>query len=219
MTAAAIKDYDDLVAECQDWLFGRADIALKVPSFIRLAEAKLNRVLKCRQMEGRATATVNLASNEPEFITLPGDFHSMRRVRLSSVAGKPRLKFASGAQLDDLREKGGNVARQPVWFSIFGDEIELCPTPDAAYVVEMIYRKYLEPLSSDNQQNWLLDFAPDAYLYGALMEAAPYLHEDERIAVWSSGLEGTVKQLNDLSEEATFNAGPLVIRRKGRGYR
>ncbi len=218
MTAAAIATYSDLVTECQDWLFGRADIVSKVPSFVRLFEAKANRTLKCRQMEQRSTAPVDLATTEPEFVTLPGDFHSMRKVRMSNLPGKPRLKFMTGAQMDDEREKRGDVAGTPIWFTIAGDEIELCPTPAGAVTIEMTYRKYLPPLSSDNAQNWLLDMAPDAYLYGTLMEAAPYLHEDERVAVWASGVQGAIDQLNNLSEEALFNAGPLVMRRKGRAY-
>jgi hypothetical protein len=50
------------------------------------------------------------------------------------------------------------------------------------------------------------------------METAPYLHEDDRIAVWSAGVQSAFADLNALSEDALFNAGPLVIRRKGRGY-
>lgn len=214
----AVANWTDLVAECQSWLFGRADIAAKVPTFVRLLEAKANRTLRCRQMEQRASTTINTSSDEPEFISLPGDFHSMRRVRLSSVDSKPRLKFATAAQLDDLRVKNGDDAGQPVWFTVAGDEMELYPTPSSAYTVEMTYRKYLPALSEDNPTNWLLLLAPDLYLYGTLLEAAPYLHEDERIAVWSDGVSAAIAQLNSLSEEATYNAGPLVMRRKGRAY-
>ncbi len=214
----AIGTYAQLITECQDWLFGRADIAAKVPSFVRLFEAKANRTLKCRQMEQRSTTTTDPDADAPEFVELPDDFHSMRKVRLTNIPGKPRLKFATGAQLDDLREKGCDQPGTPIWFTIAGDEMELCPTPAVAVTIEMNYRKYLPALSDSNQTNWLLDMAPDAYLYGSLMEAAPYLHEDERIQVWASGVQGAIDQLNSLSDEALFNAGPLTIRRKGRSY-
>lgn len=215
----ALANYTELVAEVQSWLFDRADIAAKVPTFIRLAEAKLNRALKCRQMEQRSTTPINLATSEPEFISLPEDFHSMRRMRLTDVAGKPRLKFLTGVQMDTKREEMGNQSGQPVYFTVFGTELELLPTPTTAHVLEMVYRKVIPPLTDDDETNWLLDFAPDAYLYGTLMEAAPYLHEDERIQTWASGVQGAIDGLNKLSEEATFNAGPLVMRRRrGRGY-
>lgn len=214
----AIGNYNQLVLEIQDWLFGRDDIIAKAASLVRLTEAKLNRTLKCRQMEQRSTTTVDLSSDEPEYVSLPEDFHSMRRVRLKNVTGKPRLKFATGAQMDDLRERANDQPGTPVWFTVVGNEMEICPTPNFVFTIEMVYRKYIPALDNDNQTNWLLDMAPDAYLYGALMEAAPYLHEDERIAVWASGVQGAVEQLNSLSEEALHNAGPLVIRRKGRPY-
>lgn len=212
----ALSTYNDLVTECQDWLFGRVDIAAKVPTFVRLAEAKFNRTLSCRQMEQRSTTIISLANDEPEFVSLPGDFQLMRRVRLKNAPGRPRLKFAVASQLDDLsqRENSGQPGT-PIWFGLAGDEMELCPAPNSEFVIEMTYRKKLPPLGADNQTNWLLDLAPDAYLYGTLMEAAPYLHEDERISVWSSGVQGAVDQLNAMSEKALYNAGPLVIRRKG----
>jgi hypothetical protein len=224
-----IASYTDLVQRCQDWLFGRADIAPRVPDFITMFEAKANRKLLCRQMEVRAYATVDVLSIEPEFLSLPSDFQTMRRVRLlvpsgappsntgPVFGGKPRLKFATGAQMDDLRQKNVTPG-QPVWFTVFNTEIELYPVPNAAYQVEMVYRTYLPPLGTVNATNWLLTIAPDAYLYGTLMEAAPYLADDDRIQVWASGVASAFQDLNELSDEATFNAGPLVIRRKAGGY-
>jgi hypothetical protein len=213
-----LASYAQLVTECQDWLFGRADIAAKVPTFVRLCEAKMNRNLRCRQMETRATATIDLGSTEPEFISLPGDFQMMRRVRLKDIAGYPRLGFATNAQIDDERDRTSTRMGQPELFNVAGDEMELFPTPVAAHQLEMTYRRNLPPLGAENTTNWLLDLAPDAYLYGALMEAAPYLHEDERIPIWASGVQGAVDQLNKLSEDATYNAGPLMARRVRRAY-
>ena len=218
-----IASYDDLVQRCQDWLFGRTDIASRVPDFITMFEAKANRKLFCRQMEIRSTATVNLNAPEPEFVPLPLDFQSMRRVRLintvqPSGGSKPRLKFATGAQMDDLRVMNNTEPGIPIWFAVFGTQMELCPTPAYAFPLEMIYRANIPPLGANTATNWLLAFAPDAYLYGALMEAAPYLANDERIPVWASGVQAAFDDLNKLSDEAEFNAGPLTWRRKGRSY-
>lgn len=213
----SLDTYSDLVSEVQDWLFGRTDLAAKVPTFIRLCEAKLNRTLKCRQMEERATATVDLVQDAPEYVSLPGDFHSMRRLRLLNGAGitpKKPLSFVVAAQMDDLRNRFA-TAGEPVYFTIVGDELELLPVPAIAYEFEMTYRKYIPALTASNTTNWLLTLAPDAYLYGSLMEAAPYLRDDERIATWATGLSGAIDQLNNLSNEATYNAGPLVVRRRG----
>jgi hypothetical protein len=215
----ALAAYDDLVSEVQDWLFGRTDIAAKVPTFVRTLEAKANRTLKCRQMETRATATVNLASAEPQYVTLPDDFQIMKRIRCTSAQGKPNLKFLTPVQMADKREEVGDQPGDPVWFSIFGSEMELLPTPvNDPTTLEMVYRCNLPPLSASNETNWLLAFAPDFYLYGTLMQAAPYLHEDERIETWKGALADALAEINDLSDQALHNAGPLTMRRRGRAY-
>lgn len=189
-------------------------ITARVPSFIQLSEAKFNRELFVRQMEARSTTTCDTSDTEPEMISLPTDFQSMRRIRLSSVTGKPCLEFKSGTQLDEYRYSSGNTAGQPRYFTIFGDEIELAPTPDSNYTIEMVYRKNVPALSS-NSTNWLLDLAPDLYLYGALLESAPYIKEDGRIQTWGLGFTTALDGLNKLGLTSTFNAGPMVVRTSG----
>jgi hypothetical protein len=165
-------------------------------------------------MESRATALVNLASAEPEFISLPADFQSMRRVRLSSVAGKPCLAFRSGTQMDEYRFGTSDVLAQPRYFTVFGTEMELAPSPDQAYTIEMVYRASIPPLAS-NGNNWLLTLAPDLYLYGALLESAPYIKEDARIQTWGLGLTAALNDLNNLGLTSTFNAGPMQVTASG----
>lgn len=209
----AISTYTELQAAVANWL-ARDDLSLRIPEFVSLCEAKFNRELFVRQMEERATVTVDTGSGEPEFISLPDDFQSMRRIRLSSVQGKPRLQFVSGASMDEIRQSRGDVSGRPVYFTITGDEIELAPTPDEAYSIEMTYRTVIPPLA-DNSTNWLLTLAPDAYLYGTLLEAEPYIQNDGRIQVWLAGLSAAIDGLNRLSMTSTFNAGPLQMRVSG----
>lgn len=211
-----ISDYTSLQAAVVEYLARDQDTTLiaRVPTFIQLFEAKVNRELFVRQMEARATTLVDTTTTEPEFISLPSDFQSMRRVRLSSVTGKPQLDFRSGTQLDEFRASTGNYANRPVYFTIFGSEIELAPTPDQNYTIEMVYRKNIPALAS-NSTNWLLDLAPDAYLYGALLESAPYIKEDARIQTWGAGLSSALSGLNNLGLTSTFNAGPMQVRPSG----
>lgn len=209
-------DYASLQTAVTEYLARDQDTTLiaRIPTFIQLAEAKFNRQLFVRQMEQRATALVNLASSEPEYISLPADFQSMRRVRLSSVAGKPCLEFKSGTQMDEYRLGICDVAAQPRYFTVFGGEIEVAPTPDAAYTIEMVYRQTIAPLAASGT-NWLLALAPDLYLYGALLESAPYLKEDGRIQTWGLGFATALNDLNSLGLTSAFNAGPMTVRVSG----
>lgn len=212
-----ITDYTSLQTAVIEYLARDQDTTLiaRIPSFIQMSEAKLNRDLFVRQMEQRSSATVDITTTEPEFISLPTDFQSMRRIRLSSATGKPRLEFLPGAAMDEYRRSIGNSPGQPIYFSIFGSEIELAPTPNVNFVIEMVYRQNIPALSLTNTTNWLLTLAPDAYLYGALLESAPYIKEDARIQTWGLGFKTAIDDLNNLGLTSTFNSGPLVMRSTG----
>jgi hypothetical protein len=212
-----IANYTDLQNAVTEYLARDQDATLiaRIPTFIQLTEAKLNRDLFVRQMEDRITLDIDVTSDEPEFLDLPSDFQSMRRIRLSSVSGKPNLSFLSGVQMDEYRTKRGDAPGQPLFFSVIGAEIELMPTPDADYTIEMVYRQNIPALSADNPTNWLLTLAPDLYLYGALLESAPYIKEDARIQTWGLGFKTALDDLNNLNLTSNFNAGPLVVRSSG----
>lgn len=203
----AIATYAQLTTSVEDWL-ERADLTTRVPDFVALAEAKFNRDLFVPQMEGRSVTSLDTGSTDPEFISLPTDFQSMRRIRLSGVSGKPSLEFKSGAQMDDYRARTGNTSGQPRYFTVMGTEIELNPTPDSNYAIEMVYRKTIPPLAT-NSTNWLLTMAPDLYMYGSLCEAAPFLSNDPRLAIWMASFQAALDGMNKLAITSAFNAGPL----------
>jgi hypothetical protein len=60
----------------------------------------------------------------------------------------------------------------------------VAPTPDTAYDYEVLYYERVQPLDSSNQSNWFTTYAPQAMLYGSLLQAMPFLKNDERIAMW-----------------------------------
>jgi hypothetical protein len=210
----AIGTYAELLTAAANWL-ARDDLTDRIPEFITLTEAKLNRALRCTQMETRATATVDTDSDEPEFIALPGDFQTMRRLRLSGVTGKPLLECVSQQQADDIRYCLRDVSGQPAYFTLFADEMELIPTPSDDYELEMVYRATIPALSEDQTTNWLLSMAPDVYLYGVLLEAAPYTRDDERVSIWVAGYTAAIDALNSLSTERVQTASPMSVRLEG----
>lgn len=214
MSTIQIVDSASLQAVAVEYLARDQDVTLiaRVPTFIQLFEAKVNRTLFSRQMETRSQAQTDPAvTPEPEFIALPADFQTMRRIRLSSETGKPSLQFLSGTQMDEKRTSVADVSGIPRYFSIFGNEIELLPTPAALTTLEMIYRQNLPSLNT-NSTNWLLALAPDAYLFGVLLESAPYIKQDSRIQVWAAAVQSALIDLNSLGNNSAFNAGPMQVR-------
>jgi len=60
----------------------------------------------------------------------------------------------------------------------------IVPSADFAYPFEVNYWELPALLDVTNQTNWTTDFAPNALLHGALLQATPFLRDDERIPVW-----------------------------------
>ena len=212
-----IQTVTDLQTAIVEYLARDQDTTLiaRVPSFIQLFEAKMNRNLFVRQMEIRTqaqtipatvlsatgatattssvlqfasvpssvlpganafdsttnqqlgtvqatnltTGTVTLAANvasavslgdsitlgtlEPEFVALPSDFQTMRRIRTISDVNKTSLDYITPTQMDEFRSRRQDTSGEPRFFTIFGNEIELFPTPEIAVTLEMIYRANL----------------------------------------------------------------------------
>jgi hypothetical protein len=213
-----IATYSDLTSAVTEYLARDQDSVLiaRIPSFVQLFEAKMNRALFTRQMETRATALTDPTASEPEYIALPADFQSMRRMRITGGAqfSVPYLRYKSNQEMDDFRYLSANVAAQPEFFTIFGSEIELGPTPDAVYTIEMIYRQNIPALAS-NSTNWLLTLAPDLYLYGTLVEATAEMKAAPQLQTWAALLASALGDLNELGKTAAFSGGPLTVRPAG----
>lgn len=78
----------------------------------------------------------------------------------------------------------------------------VAPTPDQAYPFEVLVYQLLPLLDETNQTNWLTEYAPQVLLYASLLEATPFLKNDERIPVWQQMYDRSAQALNgeDLSK-------------------
>lgn len=70
------------------------------------------------------------------------------------------------------------------------------PTPDAEYPFEVLYYELPVLLDDENQTNWLTQEAPELLLYATLLEAAPFLKNDERIGVWQQMYDRAASMIN-----------------------
>jgi hypothetical protein len=72
----------------------------------------------------------------------------------------------------------------------------IVPTPNTAAVLEILFYQQPMLLGEDVQTNWLTQYAPDALLYAALLEAAPFLKNDERLPTWQGMYDRAASALN-----------------------
>jgi hypothetical protein len=201
---ATITNYTTLVSTVADYL-NRQDLSAQIPTFIQLAESDLNTRLRCREMIVRATTT-----NDDEYVRLPLDF--LEGINLQLVGGQSPLRYITLDEADIVNARQGYNA--PTFYSLMNGAIELVPPPATGVDVEieMVYYGKITALSEANQTNWLLLKAPDVYLYGALVHAAPFLMDDQRISVFGSFYSQRVEALNDESQKSLHSGSPLVAR-------
>lgn len=193
-----ITTYSELKATIADWLL-RDDLTSAIPSFISLAEAQISRDLDHWRQEKRVTTTLN-----EQYENLPTD---LRRMIQMQIVGGGQLNMISIGDMQ-AKKQASAAAGKPRHYYINSGQIEFHPAPDGDYEIEMQYVARVPALSDAAPGNWVLDYAPDLYLYAALTHAAPYLQDDPRAQVWGSLYGSALQKLNSESMAAK-SSGPL----------
>jgi hypothetical protein len=141
---------------------------------------------------------------------LPLDF--LESINMQIVGGQSPLRYITLDESDIVNARQGYNA--PTFYSLMNGAIELVPPPATGgdVEIEMVYYGKITALSDSNTTNWLLLKAPDVYLYGALVHAAPFLMDDQRISVFGSFYSQRVEALNDESQKSLHSGSPLVAR-------
>ena len=201
----AISTYAELQTSIASWL-DRSDLTDIIPDFIALTESRHRRDFKIRRMETRVTANTIAGT---EYYTLPENYVAMRNIKLNSDP-KTSLEYLTPEIMDRLQ--AGSSTGMPKAYSIKCNDIQIRPLPDGVYEIEMLYYKYFTPLSDSNTTNDMLTYHPDLYLYGALVEAEPYLQNDKRLQTWASLYDRAKKDLIDTNERDRHSGTAPVTR-------
>ena len=102
-------------------------------------------------------------------------------------------------------------------FHIIGENVRLGPNPDAVYTTSMLYYKTFDALSDSNTTNWVISNAPDVYLYGSLLEAEPFLMNDERVQLWAIGFKQAIDDIQFQDNKDRHSGSELRVMNTG-GY-
>jgi hypothetical protein len=172
-----ISDYATLQAAIGNWL-NRADLSARIPEFIVLAEARLNRKLEDVEQDTIVSVTITDGVG-----TLPSDFGGLIAI-------------------------DGDFNDDPIIYNIAGGQIQTDPAVTGPVTLE--YRKAIPALADDNATNWLLDRAPDIYLYASLLQAEFFGWNDERLPTIKSGLDEAIAELMIDSEKRRWGRAPVA---------
>lgn len=191
---ARITNFTTLKAEVLNWM-NRSDTSdAEVEGFIQMAEVRLNRVLRVKEMEASATITTGTDGVG----SLPSGFLQFKVVYDASRIIVPHVAPEAYVLT------GTNDSKV---YTILGGSLRLAPADDETLTA--VYYKALTPVTSSNATNWLLTAQPDLYLFGVLLAWSTVIVDDEAIAKWDAAYNRTLGELMQ-SERRDRYSGPLA---------
>jgi hypothetical protein len=194
----SIGNYSELQTSIAGWL-KRTNLTDRIPDFIALAEAQLNRQLRARQM-----TTVYTRTTDQHIITLPDDYLDAEKLELNGET----LDYTARWAADSPMRRGDNRA----FYTMVGKSVWIMRRVEPNSVFRLYYYQRLTPLSDLEPQNWLIEDAPDAYLYGSLLQAEPYLKNDQRVQIWQGLYTSIIEAMNSGTSRARSSGSGLVAR-------
>lgn len=194
----SIDTRTELIAELGEVL-DRDDLDARAPTWIKLAEARLNRLLDDPEMEVRTTTTA-----AGDYTALPSDFGAM----VSVSTGDGRLHQTGQVEFAAYDHTISGVPRH---YAIVDGSIAFAPA-NATASIEMVYRRRIPALTVDNETNWLLTLAPDVYFYAVLVQAAMWDHDEDRAGIYKGALDEAIAELRQDGDKRKWGAGPLAPR-------
>ena len=207
----AISNYSELQTAVANWL-DRDDLAARIPEFIALCEARFNRSLRIRAMETLDISVDTVSGTST--VALPTGYVQMRDISLIT-SPITQLQYLTPEIMNRLN--AGSLTGKPETYTIIANNILFGPTPDSAYDISMLYYKTFDPLTALAPTNWVITNAPDVYLYGALLEAEPFLMNDQRVQLWATALTQSITTLQEQDNKDRHSGSALRVMNTG-GY-
>jgi hypothetical protein len=202
MTDLRISNYASLQASVIRWL-NRDDLTDEVPLFIQLAEEMFDDEIRWHKAAVRDVAVADEMYEE-----LPADFVELKSIRFDTVP-VIRPKYRTPAQLEELRQTNSTLGGTPLFYTIIGQQILFDRVPTGSPNLELESFVRTPPLAT-NSSNLLLQEHPGIYLFGSLMQSAPFLKNDARLATWTALYQERRNALNSASKRSEAPPGEIA---------
>jgi hypothetical protein len=179
MTTAYIQTYDNLVLDVQQYMERNdPDFIAQIPTLIGLAESAIASELKT--LLQLVVVQTNLTTGDPVLLKPT----RWRKTISMKINGSPVLLRSQDYVAQYLSESTPGV---PKYYAEYDyNNWNFAPEPDDDYAVEIIYYSLVQPLDSTNQTNLFTQIAPQAMLFGTLLQAQGYLKALDKLPVWKS---------------------------------
>lgn len=179
----SITTNTELKAAIASWLH-RSDLTTQIPDFITLAESRINRKLALLLQETEATLTATTSSR---LMAVPTRFASALGLWLTTYQPRQELEYRLPVQLPVTNTSGASF-----YYTVSGSNIETENPADQAYTYNLRYLINFDIATTST--NLLLTNYPDIYLYGALLESAPFLRNTNDLKMWQNRFDLACKE-------------------------
>jgi hypothetical protein len=200
----SITNYDSLKTTIASYL-ARSDLTAQIPDFIQLAETRLRRELRIRQML-KVVTTATVAGDST--VELPSDYLQMRDLHMNT---NPVQTLGYQSPSNFYRNTNAAISGVPLQYTVLAQEFQFAPIPDGVYTLQMIYYATPPYLTTSNTSNVFLANCPDLLLYGALGEAESYLMNDPRLQTWAALYDRSLSALTVSDDQGEYGGSPLSI--------
>jgi len=178
---ARITNYSTLLAALEAYL-ARDDLQAFAPIFVQQAEGRFNTDLRVPEMQ----KSVLLTEIGEGIGSLPTDFLDWVGLQWTAEPDfGQRPLFLNYKEPDSPefrhRHRPNGV---PQFYTVIAGQVRIVPVIPGR--IEMYYYARIPPLTATAPTNWLIERAPEVYLYGSLWEAMLFQKDEERSTQWAT---------------------------------
>lgn len=197
----SIASYSDLQNAVASWI-NRSDLSSNISDFISLGEDRIYRDLRIRAMETAWTDTMPAGT-----VAVPSGYLELVHAYIDGSPVKPLQRITAEVmyQKYPLRTSTGF----PVFIARDAGNFIFGPYPDSNYTIIGTYYARLPALSASNTTNWFTANAPSILLWASLLEAEPFIQNDERIATWQAKYDQIKENITVEDSREKYSGSPL----------
>lgn len=194
---AAAMTYTTLVSDVIAYVERAGDTAFvdQVPRFIMLAENRIT--VEVKGLGFQRVVTGNFEANQP-VLEKPTRWRETISINYGTGTSNNTRNFLKLRQYEYCRTfwPDSTQTDPPTFYCDYDwNHWLIVATPDSDYPFEIIYHERPLPLSDENSTNWTTEHAPQLILYATLLEAMPFLKDDQRKAMFQAEYDRAAKQV------------------------
>lgn len=205
---AVTMTYTSLVADVTLYL-ERSDAQTinQIPSFINLAESIISDELKI--LGQQQTVSTTLVQGNPT-LQKPTRWRKTTSMNITVAGERFPLLLRKYEYMRNYWPTPTDEDVPKFYGDYDFDHWFIAPTPDDDYAIEILYYEKIQPLDATNQTNWFTINAPQAMLYGTLLQAMPFLKNDSRVQLWQALYDRAVQTLKLENDTRTIDRSATV---------